>query len=196
HLRPRGVAVVAVSPRTCFQLSGQDIRAALVRSGVLRDVIALPKGMSAAPGINTHLWVLQRPAAKPDYAPVRMADLSGLGDAADVPHDYAAWQRLFQDADPTIVRNVPRLELLDGDVNLLPRRHVTANIQASADELTQTAERLRTLYVQAADAVPTFMPPPTQQQQHHSFVTLAELERAGALIIRSRDSTPLRGDVI
>ncbi|MGH3299849.1 MAG: N-6 DNA methylase [Trebonia sp.] len=33
HLRPRGVAVVAVSRRTCVQPSGEDIRAALVRSG-------------------------------------------------------------------------------------------------------------------------------------------------------------------
>lgn len=196
HLRPRGVAVIAVSPRTCFQLSGQDIRAALVRSGVLRDVIALPKGMSAVPGIDTHLWVLQRPATEPDYAPVRMVDLSGLGDPADVPHDYAAWQRLFLDADPTVVRNVPRLELLDGDVNLLPKRHVTANAQATADELAQTAERLRTLYAHTAAALPTFRPPATATQQHHSLVTLGELERAGALTIRSRDSTPLRGDVI
>ena len=36
HLRPRGVAVVAVSQRTCVQPSGEHIRAALVRSGVLR----------------------------------------------------------------------------------------------------------------------------------------------------------------
>jgi predicted DNA-binding transcriptional regulator AlpA len=194
HLRPRGVAVVAVSPRTCFQLSGQDIRAALVRSGVLRDVIALPKGMSTVPGIDVHLWILQRPAASPDYAPVRMVDLTGLGDAADVPQEHAAWQRVFRDADPTIVRDVPRLELLDADVNLLPSRHVAAGVQATAGELAQTADRLRTLYAQAAQALPTFRS--ATAGQHHSLVTLGELERAGALTIRSRDSTPLRGDVI
>ena len=43
-----------------------------------------------------------------------MIDLSGLGDAADVPREFAAWQRLLGDADPTVSRAVPRLELLDG----------------------------------------------------------------------------------
>ena len=33
HLRPNGVAVAAVSQRTCVQPSGEHIRAALVRSG-------------------------------------------------------------------------------------------------------------------------------------------------------------------
>ncbi|MGH3193223.1 MAG: HsdM family class I SAM-dependent methyltransferase [Streptosporangiaceae bacterium] len=49
HLRPRGVAVVAVSRRTCVQPSGEGIRAALIRSGVLRAVIALPLGMTSVP---------------------------------------------------------------------------------------------------------------------------------------------------
>ena len=46
HLRPRGVAVVAMSPVTGVRPSGQHVRAALVRAGVLRDVIALPAGLT------------------------------------------------------------------------------------------------------------------------------------------------------
>ena len=115
HLRPRGVAVVAVSQRTCVQHSGEGIRAALVRSGVLRVVIALPQGMTSVPGTDLCLWLLRRPYGEPDHGPVRMIDLSGLGDAADVPREFAAWQRLLGDADPTVSRAVPRLELLDGD---------------------------------------------------------------------------------
>ena len=72
HLRPRGVAVVAVSPRTCVQPSGEHIRAALVRSGVLRDVIALPAGMSSLPETDVCLWVLQRPVWR--SGPVGRAD--------------------------------------------------------------------------------------------------------------------------
>ena len=127
HLRPRGVAVVAVSRRTCVQPSGEGIRAALVRSGVLRAVIALPQGMTSVPGTDICLWILRRPYGEPDHGPVRMIDLSGLGDAADVPREFAAWQRLLGDADPTVSRAVPRLELLDGDANLLPSRYVAAS---------------------------------------------------------------------
>ncbi len=194
HLRPRGVAVVAVSPRTCLQPSGQHIRAALVRSGVLRDVIALPKGMGSLPDTDVYLWVLRRPPGVPDHAAVRMVDLSGLGDAADVPHEFAAWQRLFTDADPTISRTVPRLGLLDGDTNLLPSRYVATRVEASADDLARVTDRLQALYAQVGRGLPRFAAPTSPT--HHVYVTLGELERVGALTIRSRDTTPRTGDLL
>jgi predicted DNA-binding transcriptional regulator AlpA len=194
HLRPRGVAVVAVSSRACVQPSGEQIRAALVRSGVLRDVIALPKGMSSVPGTDVCLWVLQRPYGAPDHEPVRMVDLSGLGDAADVPHEFAAWQRLLNDADPTISRAVPRLELLDGDANLLPSRYIAARIEASADDLARVTRRLRALYGRIGQGLPRLEAPKVPTR--FSYVTLGELERVGAVTICSRDATPLHGDVL
>jgi SAM-dependent methyltransferase len=194
HLRPRGVAVVAVSPRTCVQPSGEHIRAALVRAGVLRDVIALPKGMGSVPGTDVYLWVLQRPYGARDHAAVRMVDLSELGDAADVPHEFAAWQRLFDDAGPTISRAIPRLELLDGEVNLLPSRYVVARVEASADEIARVTRRLAALYASIGQGLPHFEAP--EAPVRHFYVTLGELERSGALAIRSRDATPLPGDLL
>lgn len=194
HLRPRGVAVIAVTPRTCVQSSGQHIRAALVRSGVLRDVIALPKGMGSAPDTDVYLWVLERPSGSPDHQSVRMVNLSGLGDAADVPHEFAAWQRLFADADPTIFHAVPRLELLDGDVNLLPSRHVTTRIEASPDDFARITGRLQALYARLGQGLPRFAAPTSPAR--HSYVTLGELERAGVLTICSREATPRTGDLL
>jgi SAM-dependent methyltransferase/predicted DNA-binding transcriptional regulator AlpA len=194
HLRPRGVAVVAVSQRTCMQHSGEGIRAALVRSGVLRVVIALPQGMSSVPGTDLCLWLLRRPYGEPDHGPVWMIDLTGLGDAADVPREFAAWQRLLGDADPTVSRAVPRLELLDGDANLLPSRYVAASVQATAADLAKVTERLAHLYAAIGQGLPVFQAP--GQRARTSYVTLAELERVGALTIRSRDDTPRRGDVL
>jgi hypothetical protein len=194
HLRPRGVAIVAVSPRTCVQSSGEHIRAALVRSGALRDVIALPKGMGSEPGTDVYLWVLQRPYGAPDHAAVRMIDLSGLGDASDVPHEFAAWERMLGGADPTISRAVPRLDLLDGDVNLLPARYVAARAQASADDLASVTSRLQSLYARIGQGLPRFVAAPAPAR--HSYVTFGELERVGALTIRSRDTTPLPGDLL
>jgi SAM-dependent methyltransferase/predicted DNA-binding transcriptional regulator AlpA len=194
HLRPPGVAVVAVSRRTCVQQSGEGIRAALVRSGVLRVVVALPRGMTSVPGTDLCLWVLRRPYGEPDHGPVRMIDLSGLGDAADVPREFAAWQRLLGDADPTISRVVPRLDLLDGGTNLLPSRYVAASVQATAGDLAMVTERLACLYTAIGQGLAAFQAP--RQQARTSYVTLAELERVGALAIRSRDDTPRRGDVL
>lgn len=194
HLRPRGVAVIAVTPRTCVQASGQHIRAALVRSGVLCQVIALPKGMGSDPDTDVYLWVLQRPYAEPDDATIRFVDLSRLSDPADVPQEFAAWQRLFDDGDPTVSRAVPRIELLDGDVNLLPSRYVAAPVQASADDLARIAGRLQSLYARIGHALPSFTAPTSALQ--HSYVTFAELERVDALTIRSREATPKAGDLL
>lgn len=194
HLRPRGVAVVAVSPRTCVQSSGQHIRAALVRSGVLRKVIALPKGMGSEAATDIHLWILQRPYAEPDDPSVRFVDLSWLGDPADVPQEFTGWQRLFDGGDPTVGCGVPRIELLDGDVNLLPSRHVAAPARASAGDLAHVTDRLQSLYARIGHALPSFAAPKSAPQ--HGYVTFAELERAGALTIRSREATPKAGDLL
>jgi SAM-dependent methyltransferase len=194
HLRPRGAAVVAVSQRSCVQRSGEGIRAALVRSGVLQTVISLPQGMTSVPAMDICLWVLRRPYGEPDYGPVRMIDLSGLGDAADVPREFAAWQRLLGDADPTVSRAVPRLELLDGDANVLPGRYVAVRAEASAADLATVTERLTRLYARIGRGLPAYEA--SEHPARTSYVTLAELERVGALAIRPRDATPREGDVL
>ncbi|OZM75653.1 N-6 DNA methylase [Pseudonocardia sp. MH-G8] len=193
HLRPRGVAVVAVLLPTCTRPSGQVVRAELVRSGVLRDVIALPKGVGSA-GDGLHLWVLQRPYGAWDGGPVRMVDLSGLADPADVPHENGAWNRLFADADPAVVRSVPRLDLLDGDTALLPSRYLSSRQAAAADDLADLTARLRAAYSRLGRALPR--PASATPRPERPQVTIAELERSAALTIRPRDTTPRRGDVL
>lgn len=194
HLRPRGVAVVAVSPRTCVQPSGRRIRAELVRSGVLRDVIALPKGMGSVPGTDVYLWVLQRSSDAAEQASVHVADLSRLADPAAVPHDYAAWQQLFANANPAVCRVVPRVELLEGDTSLLPSRHVLPRVDVSADGLARVTERLQALYAQVGRGLPRF--DASRSSTHLALVALGELERGGALTICSRDTTPRKGDLL
>jgi predicted DNA-binding transcriptional regulator AlpA len=194
HLRPRGTAVVAVSQRTCVQPSGEHIRAALVRSGALRTVIALPKGMSSLPGTDICLWILRRPYGEPDHPSVRMIDLSDLDDAADVPGEFAAWRRLLGGADPSVSRAVPRLDLLDGGTNLLPSRQVAARVRVSATDLEGITERLASLYASIGRGLSALRPAPPRART--TQVTLAELERVGALTIRQRDATPRKGDVL
>lgn len=195
HLRPHGVAVMAVSQRTCVQPSGEHIRTALVRSGVLQTVIALPAGVGSLPGIDICLWVLRRPRGKPDRTPVRMIDLTGLGDAADVPLEYAAWRQLLEDEDPTVSRAVERLELLDNGARLLPSRYLAPRGEASAADLQRAADRLAGMYAAIGQGLPRFKAPKAAATRQ-LLVTLAELERAGALTIRARDDTPRRGDVL
>jgi N-6 DNA Methylase len=194
HLRPNGVAVVAVPQRTCVQPSGEHIRAALVRSGVLRAVIALPYKMGPPPANDMCLWVLRRPGGRPDRAPVRVIDLSGLADLADVPLEFGAWQQLFKSDDPAVSRAVERLELLDEGARLLPSRYLTARGVTSAADLAQVTGRLTEIYAAVGRGLPRFAAPKAGGRQ--AYVTLAELERAGALTVRARDDTPRVGDVL
>jgi predicted DNA-binding transcriptional regulator AlpA len=194
HLRPNGVAVVAMSQRTCVQLSGEHIRAALVRTGALRAVIALPKGLGSLPGADICLWVLRRPVGAPDRSPVRMINLSALGDPADVPLEFGAWQQFFDGGDPAFTRAVERLELLDEGACLLPSRYLAPHREAPAADLVRVTERLADLYAAVGRGLPRFTAPKTASR--HARVTLAELERAGALMIRARDDTPRVGDVL
>ena len=194
HLRPNGVAVVAVPQRTCVQPSGEHIRAALVRSGVLRAVIALPYKMGPPPANDMCLWVLRRPAGRPDRAPVRVIDLSGLADLADVPLEFGAWQQLWRSDDPAVSRAVERLELLDEGARLLPSRYLAARGETSAADLAQVTGRLTEIYAAVGRGLPRFAAPTAGGRL--AYVTLAELERAGALTVRARDDTPRVGDVL
>lgn len=183
HLRPRGTAVVAVSRRTCVQPSGETIRAALIRSGALRSVIALPKGMSAT---DICLWILRRTA---DLTPVRMIDLTDSADPADVPREFAAWQRLLADA-----RKIPRLDLLGGHSAVLPSSYVPSGPAVTAQDLSHITSRLTALYTQIGQGLPAYAPPAHRPKMTRA--TIAELERAGALAILPRDTTPRAGDVV
>jgi N-6 DNA Methylase len=214
HLRPGGTAIVAVTPRTCVATSGEHIRAALIRTGVLRAVIALPHGLSSIPGTDVCLWVLRRPLAEasPDWrnsrperaarygraseagAVVQMVDLTMLAAQADVPQEHAAWQRLLRDADASIVRAVPRLELREEGASLLPSRYVENHADVSAVDLARVTGHLERLYAQVGQGLPRF--PAAASPARLASVALAELERAGALAIRSRDDAPRRGDVL
>lgn len=191
HLRPRGVAVVVMSPVSGVRPSGRHVRAALVRGGVLRDVVALPEKLTRSGEGAVHLWVLQRGGAADG---VRMVDLTRLPDIADVPHDHAAWEALFAVDDPSVVRSVPPLELLDDDTVLLPSRYLRARTDDTVAGLDRVIGRLARLYADVARVLPR--PSAQPAAAIHSEVTLAELERSRAITILPRDATPRAGDLL
>jgi hypothetical protein len=101
---------------------------------------------------------------------------------------------LFDGGDLAVSRAVERLELLDEGACLLPSRYLTARGQASAADLAQVTAQLAGIYATVGRGLPRFAPPKTTSRR--AWVTLAELERAGALTIRARDDTPRVGDVL
>ncbi len=191
HLRPRGVAVVVMPPVASVRPSGRHVRAALVRAGVLRDVIALPDGLTPSGESAVHLWVLQRGFAE---SGVRMTDLTALADVADVPSHHEGWEALFAAGDPGVVRMVPPLDLLDDDVALVPSRYVRPQVDGSGADLGEFTRRLAQLYAKVGRVLPQPVASPAQPRP--AEVTLAELERSRALTILPRDATPRNGDLL
>jgi len=87
--------------------------------------------------------------------------------------------------------------LLGGGTNLLPSRYVRRPVvagAASAAELAAVTERLTRLYARIGAGLPNFAA--AGQSGRPAFVSIAELERVGALAIKSRDDTPRPGDVL
>lgn len=191
QLRPRGVAVVVTSPVTAVRPAGRHVRAALVRAGVLRDVIALPEKLTPSGEGAVHVWVLQ---GEGRVRGVRMADLTALADVADVPRDHAAWEAVFGVDDPSVVRVVPPLELLDDDVTLVPSRYLHPRAPDSAADLGRFSRRLARLYANLGQVLPQPVAPPAKPRP--AEVTLAELERSRAITILPRDATPRKGDLL
>ncbi|MBB1246594.1 N-6 DNA methylase [Streptomyces durbertensis] len=67
-LRPGGTAVLLMPPAAASRRTGRRVRAALLRRGALRAVIALPAGAAPPHSLALHLWVLRRPGG-PAEAP-------------------------------------------------------------------------------------------------------------------------------
>lgn len=194
HLRPRGVAVIAVSARTCVQQSGEAVREAMIRSGALSAVIELPHQMTSVPGTSLCLWILRRPRREDSRGPVRLVDLSGLRDSADVPRDHAEWRRLLNGGDPDVSAAVDRIDLLRDYANVLPSRHVVPRTAVRAVDLAAVTQRLEALYAAVGRGLPAYAAP--SRAARMAYVTVAELDRVGALTIRPRDATPRQGDVL
>ena len=187
-LQEHGQAVVAVSPLTATRPSGRLVRAALVRSGALRAVVALPGGLGPADSV----WVLRRD--KNHHATIRMIDLTGVADPADVPRDPTQWRELLGTSTTPAARSVPRMDLLEGDTVLSPSRYLAGDGPPGAEELVRVTERLRGLY--AAVGAGLSRPAAASRSHRQVSVTLGELERSGALTILSRAATPRAGDLL
>lgn len=194
HLRPRGVAVIAVSVRTCVHQSGEAVRETMIRSGSLSAVIELPHRMTSVPGTSLCLWVLRRPYEDDRDIPVRLVDLSRLGNPADVPRDHTEWTRLLSGGDPDVSATVSRIDLLRDYANILPSRHVVPRSAAGPGDLAAMARRLEALYAAVGRGLPAYAAP--AKPARLAYVTIAELDRVGALTIRPRDATPRQGDVL
>ncbi|WP_165987800.1 N-6 DNA methylase [Streptomyces sp. YIM 98790] len=177
RLRPGGTAVLLMPPAAASRRTGRRIRAALLRRGALRAVIALPAGAAPPHSLALHLWVLVRPGgpAAPDPR-LLVVDAAGPHHRADGrrPVDWPALQRTVLDAwaafadtgaaaarggqgidVPGVRRTIPAIDLLDEEVDLAPARHLPPPAEtAGPDALGEVRDRLRESLLRTHELTP------------------------------------------
>ncbi|MDT0441684.1 N-6 DNA methylase [Streptomyces johnsoniae] len=213
RLRPGGTAVVLMPPAAASRRTGRRVRAALLRRGALRAVVALPAGAAPPHSLALHLWVLRRPGAEPAADPrLLVVDTATAHRAAGrAPLDWPAlhrtvldaWLAFDRDGDvaerPGIHRALPVIDLLDDEVDLAPGRHLPPPASATgAAGLAAVREDLRDTLRRTHDLAPGPGRADPAEGAHWSTVTIGELARTGALEIHPPPGAPApaAGDVL
>jgi hypothetical protein len=200
-LAPGGVAVLVLPPAVAARRAGRRIRASLLRSGVLRAVIALPPGAAPPYSVGLHLWILCA-----DGTPGRTGAECGEITFVDTTHAISVgrlnrgsigWPAVVAQIKGVLSGtatlgsvSVPVVDLLDEQVDLTPARRVPktqaptvvdirrlwTRFDAHVRELRNAADTLSALEPTVGDTGP--------------LISIGELERAGALDIRAGQALP------
>ncbi|WP_198036919.1 N-6 DNA methylase [Nocardia sp. BMG51109] len=200
HLRPGGTAVFLLPPAVAARNSGRRIRAALLRAGTVRSVIALPTGSVPSMSIGLHLWVLRRPevgAVVPDRvlfvdAPPERESLDVFaGRVVKLWHAFGTTPESFEPV-PDAAESVPVVTLLDDLVDLTPARHthvpldphmLSARVDELAANLSAQTDEIRT-------HAGIFRGWPVTHSAAWRTATLSSLTQGGALQILRTVSRP------
>ncbi|MFD9975918.1 N-6 DNA methylase [Streptomyces sp. NPDC059017] len=201
-LAPGGVAVLVLPPAVSARRAGRRIRAGLLRSGLLRMVIALPPGAAPPYGVGLHLWVLGAKSRAEEGKEPR-ADLTLVDAAHDMPpfaveRGGVNWSAVTARVTDVLSGretqgsvSVPVVDLLDEQVDLTPARHIPRARAATIVDLRHFWARFDTHMSElrdAADALAELVP--TEPDEAMPLINVGELERAGVLEIRAGQGLP------
>ena len=197
HLQPGGSAIVVMPAAAASRRPGRRVRAEMLRSGALSEIVALPPGLASSHTLGIHLWILVRPSAghvdddgeltgqvEPARS-VRMTDASGFS-RERLRQVEGDWWHQFAD-EPGVTADIPVIDLLDDDVDITPSRYVHHPETDVAADLDSALRELAPLARLLADSLPAELAPSDAVLQG-PMVSVAELVRAGAVdVILNRE---------
>ncbi|MFG2516358.1 N-6 DNA methylase [Streptomyces sp. NPDC048584] len=219
HLKPGGAAVVVLPPAVASRKAGRRIRGSLLRTGVLRAVVALPPGSAQPHSVSLQLWVLRAApdstAAVPPGQDVLLIDATRFvrtGTRESGPH-WGQLRAFTLSALETLDRpeaglpdgavRVPLIELLDDEVDVTPGRYASVTAEPSGLELATAWREAGTVLTDLARQAERLSELRLSTGLPQTTTSVGDLVKAGALSLRSgqqpsdgttatgRDSMPL-----
>lgn len=199
HLRPGGAAVVVLPPAVASRKAGRRIRGSLLRTGLLRAVVALPPGCAQPHSVSLQLWVLR--AADGGAAPVTqnalLVDATRFGRPGAREHgpDWGALSSFALDAVAELDRpeaklpepavRVSLLDLLDDEVDVTPGRYTAAGTETSGLELAASWDELSGALGELTQLTQQLSKLHFEEGESRTTATVGDLVKAGALTLRT-----------
>lgn len=194
-----GVAVVLLPPAVASRRAGRRIRAAMLRAGSLRAVIALPPGAAPPFGIALHLWILQPPAQRrtaPSVLMVDTADCRATLSAAraqavdwDAVRDRVFGAMAGETRESSI--EIPVLDLLGEETDLTPARHAPTSLSVSVVNHRRAWRQFDSSLQEAQDLGKSLRDLEVVREVADTHaVSVADLEQAGALTLAPGQAIP------
>ncbi|MFD8537410.1 N-6 DNA methylase [Streptomyces rubrogriseus] len=210
HLEPGGAAVVVLPPAVASRKAGRRIRGSLLRTGVLRAVVALPPGSAQPHSVSLQLWILRAapdgPGAVPPGQDALLVDATRFartGGREAGPN----WEPLqafvlsalraldHSDADlPDGAVRVPLIELLDDEVDVTPGRHTSVSAEPSGLELAGVWKEMGSTLTDLVRRSERLSELEFGSNRPQTTAGVGDLVKAGALSLRAGQQ-PLDGVV-
>ena len=195
-VRPGGTCALVILSNASTHPLGRHIRGLMVKSRALTTVMTLPPGSVPGTARAVQIWLLRRPeAGTPASRSVRMIDASEFDAAALTSAITGRWRSVAE--DPYIARDVPLIDLLEGNVDLLPARWLTPPVRDVVEPFQAARSELVGLLRSLQKAVPDL----TAASQltvtdETDTLTVGALARSGALEILPAGTTTAFDDIL
>lgn len=213
-LAPGGVAVLLLPPAVASRRAGRRIRGALLRTGALRGVIALPAGAGQPHSVSLQLWILRASASDGGTAPgqrlflldaaapkgtargaqgIDWPQLSSQVLDAVQAHSWSDSQQVgMGERLPERCVTVPVVDLLDEQTDITPARYVPETAMEVQGKLHDSWGRLDGLLDEVRGHSRALMTVDLAGAGDvASTVTVSDLDRAHALKLRQGHTLPV-----
>ncbi|MFG2561692.1 N-6 DNA methylase [Streptomyces sp. NPDC048496] len=201
HLRPGGTAVVVLPPAVASRKAGRRIRGSLLRTGLLRAVVALPPGCAQPHSVSLQLWVLRAapegPQAGPSAQDALLVDATRLGKPGtrEQGPDWDALTGFVRSAVSELDKpggelpegavRVSLLDLLDDEVDVTPGRYTASGSEPSGVELAASWDALAGSLSELGDLTKYLSQIGLSAAEPRTTATVGDLVKAGALTLLS-----------